>query len=1596
MGNQEFLSPNNPPVVPALGWALNFGTYVVSRENLSIPVYLAGVSAVILAGHLALRSPLFKRVQDRVRADAPQDAPYPITKRVQASRIVNYLALLKLFLCLVLLGTSIYAVENIRPHVEGTSASSETAQALLYLYASLLGLLALQAHADVARLASSHLTILLLVSFSVFVYRNVVPLGTFNTKPADAEDGWITWLRLVLLALGGVVIPVCSPRVYVPLDPSNPGLPAPEQTASLLSFLTFSFMDPVIIDAYRKPGFSADDLPEIPDYEHVSHLAAQAFPHLDPSAKAGKSRHIFFGIMWVYKRTYVGMVIALLFKSCTALLGPYAIKRLLAYLESGGEGATIKPWVWILALLVGPTLGTILTEFNLSLVARMTVRLQNVVTLLVFERALKMRFAEDSQSDMTTSVQVAPSVADNDSTDAEGNSQLEGTSSSEVTLQDRPADHTEGAGKGSVTASTTSDASPKVSGKEDTKTKESTAEAKNLVGRLTNLVSTDLNNLTQAQNFIFPLALVPVQLGLSIWFLYSVLGWSAFVGLATMILGFPIPGQKLPELHGLRITEYMEKTDARVQTVTETINVVRMIKLFGWEDKVMSQISEKRDTELRVLRKKRLWDYANMNVSEILPMLVSIVTFASYTLLMKQELNASKIFSSIAVFDLITYQMHSVTWAVPRVIACKVSLDRINVFLNETELLDRFTRVDMTTPEDILPHTADPNTIGFRNAVFTWRAESGIAGDTAVATPSQRNFQLRIEGDLLFKPGKINLIVGPTGAGKTSLLMALLGEMHCKRDQVDSFLSLPRQGGVAFCAQEAWIQNATVKENILFGAPLDEDRYKKVIYQCALEQDLSLFEAGDSTEVGEKGLTLSGGQKARVALARAMYSSASILLLDDILSALDVHTSRWIVGKCLRGDLMRGRTVLLVTHNIGITASLADFVVSVGSNGRIKSQHTVAEALEKDAQLRAEVEQEHQAEETLEHVVDSDDKSALKDNKSAGQLVVKEEVAQGRIVWDAFTFYFGAFGSPIFWIIYFGFMMLDQVAFNFQVWFLGYWARQYEDHPALGVDARFYLTGYMAISLASLLLMTIGLLVYLIGSLRASKLAHERLTSSVLHAPLRWLDSTPSGRIIARFTQDINAADNVVSGIFSGLVSNTIGLLFKFAAVLLYSPIFAVPGMLVATCGALIGRVYMAAQLPVKRDMSNARSPIYSHFNASMAGLISIRAYGAEDAFKEESRARIDRYTRPARALYDQNRWVSVRIETLGAFFGASLATYLVYGKKQNASIVGFSLAMALSFTERLLWWVRMLNMFEVEGNSLERIKGYVEIDQESRPTESGTPPAYWPASGSIRVESLSAKYSIDGPEVLRKLSFEVKSGERVGVVGRTGAGKSSLSLAFLRMIPTTGKVLIDGVDTSSINLDALRSNITIIPQQPELMSGTLRKNLDPFGEHDDATLNSSLHSSGLFSLQEDEKENKIGLDTSVSSGGANFSVGQRQIIAMARAMVRRSKVYILDEATASVDYKTDIAIQEAIAKEFNDSTLIIIAHRLQTIMAADKILVLDAGEVVEFDSPAALLANGGAFKALVDGSGDHEALYRLVKGAEATSSTTLSRLLAI
>ncbi|KAF4617689.1 hypothetical protein D9613_006261 [Agrocybe pediades] len=1399
---------------------------------------------------------------------------------------------------------------------------------LTFVYTSVLALVAITIP-KWSQLATRYNIVVLLVMLTVYTYRDVWPLATYAQTPVDISEGRTLWTKVVILFFTAVVIPLFVPRRYVPVDPKNP-MPQPndEQTGSWFSLLLYTFLDPVIQKGYRVPHLPHDQLPPQADYDRAKYMTGSAFPHLDPF-RGAKRRHLFFGLMRVFRLEYVILASMLVIQVIVEFFAPIGINRLLNYVETDGQGATVRPWVWVLCIFFGPFIRILVYQWYIFIANRTLVRTEALLTQLVFEHSLRIRLKAEVPDDNPGG-----------------------------------ADDADDANQGPKEAP----------GKED--------HGANLIGKINNLVTSDLNNITEGRDFLVVALFVPLEITAAMFYLYHILGWSSVMGLMTMVVLFPIPGYVSKLVQDVQQTR-MKQTDARVQDVTEAVNVLRMIKLFGWEEKMSKRIAEKRETELSSLWKMKVLGFVTGTIAYLIPMISMVVTYAVYAAVMKGELTSSKIFSSMPIFSMIRMQLNTISSQITIIIQGKVSLDRVDNFLKETELLDSFH----DDPKGkVAPGTLqNSDAIGFKNAAFSWSEEPRIVDGTV--TPSRRTFRLKVDGELLFKEGCINLIVGPTGSGKTSMLMALLGEMHYNPTGVDSWFNLPRAGGVAYAAQESWVQNDTIRENILFGSPYDEARYRKVIKQCALERDLELFEAGDATEVGEKGLTLSGGQKARVTLARAIYSPAKILLLDDILAALDVHTSAWIVNHCFKGDLVEGRTVLLVTHNVALASPIARFVVTLAIDGTVSAHEQDIKALANGPDLAEEIE--------AAHVEGQDGKNqevvqATSGPTIDGKLIAKEEIEQGHVTWKSIKLFVSALGGNhpfaffAFWMV--SILITDWTA-TFQIWFLGYWGSQYETHDPSEVNVAFYL-GIYSLLMCTVFAHFLGHLLYLNGAMRASRVINKSLVESVLHST--WLDETPTGRIISRCTQDIRAVDGPIPQHYSDITTFGLAMTSTMTVIIIFTPFFLFPSLAVAALAVYLGNMYMKAQMSVKREMSNARSPLLSHFSAAIAGTVSVRAYGAQEAFKSESLKRVDHYVHIARVSFNLNRWIAMRIDLIGATFTASLAAYSLYAHSLSASNTGFSLNLAVDFCTMVLMVVRFVNDFEVQANSLERIQGFIDIEHEPSPIEGGKPPAAWPTSGDLRVEGLSARYSQTGPKVLHDLSFHIKSGQRIGIVGRTGSGKSSLTLALLRCILTEGNVYYDGVLTSKINLDALRSSITIIPQTPELLSGTLRRNLDPFDQHDDATLNDALRAAGLFSLQEKLGEARLTLDSNIASSGSNLSVGQKQILALARAMVRGSKVLILDEATSAIDYTTDSVIQATLRHKLPaDVTVITVAHRLQTIMDADRIMVLDSGKIIEFDSPAALLEkDAGLFKALVDGSGDRDALYEVATGGKSSRTT--------
>ncbi|KIJ55945.1 hypothetical protein M422DRAFT_239116 [Sphaerobolus stellatus SS14] len=920
-----------------------------------------------------------------------------------------------------------------------------------------------------------------------------------------------------------------------------------------------------------------------------------------------------------------------------------------------------------------------------------------------------------------------------------------------------------------------------------------------------------------------------------------------------MIIQLPVP------IWMAKMLQSMTKmSDSPVDAASETLGIVRMIKVFGWESKMSVQLDKKREEELQWVGKSRMYDMAINNVNFILIMITMMLAFATYAVILRKPLDAATVLTTLTdMFEILQNQVRRVFFFIPDVIKGIVSLDRVNNFINNENSKD----------------------IGFRSTRFSWSAEP----DSRAATPSKICFRLNVEDGLLFKRGKINLIVGPTGSGKTSILMALLGEMHFIPYSPNSCFNLPREGDVAFAAQESWVLNDTIKNDIVFSATFDEIRTESdlapvlgaiggVIFQCGPTRDLSPFDAGDSTEV---------------------------------LSALDLHTSKRILEKCFLGDLVKGRTLIMVTSWYRWDKTNV-FLLRVHF---LKSSH--------NDKLRRAVSDNQKEVEKADQEVDSNDPDEVK-GASDGKLIIEEETGVGHLSWASMKV--GGRWPTLFWIAFWSATFFESTVEFFQPWFLGQWATQYEDHP-LAEELPFGIRLPSALNVVGFY-----------NSLNRPRSRYSELCSDTPYA----LDRQCLGyhAEMAGQNSHISCHNEIYTEYFIDRIPDTLSTVFaitvliivRFIAILILTPIFGLMGLAVLLLGLIVGHLYIKAQLSVKCPL------------VTLNGAVSIRAYGDQTKFKLNAMKKIDNYTRAALINWDLNRWIAMRVDALGNLFSSCLAAYFVYGtEKVSAANSGVELSLAVFFGSSVDYF------FIIITNSIERLHQYMVIDQEEKPTADGVPPAYWPSSGSLLVENLSARYSSAGPRAFHDISFKIQTGERVGIVGRIGSGKSSLTLSLLCLITTEGNAYYDGRLTSAINLDALRPQIKSIPQIPELLSGTLRQNLDP-----------ALASAVFFSLQAEDEESRMNLDSTISRGGGNLSAGQRQIITLAKAMVWESMLLILDEATSAIDYKTDAIIQGSLR------------HELKQDVA-----------VVQFDSPKQLLKNPSGFhRSLVDESGDKDALY--------------------
>ncbi|CAI4045596.1 hypothetical protein SKDZ_12G0130 [Saccharomyces kudriavzevii ZP591] len=1374
--------------------------------------------------------------------------------------------------------------------------------------------------------------------------------------------------------------------------------PSPEPVTSIAGFICWAWIDAFVWKAH-KVSIKVKDIWGLMMQDYSFFVVKKFRYFVDHKVK---KKRIFSLNLFFFFSNYLSLQCFWAFLgSVLSFIPTVLLKRILEYVEDQSSAPSNLAWFYVTTMFVGRILVAVCQAQALFFGRRVCIRMKSIIISEIYTKALRR---------MISTNKAKP------------------TNEDPQEINDQKS----------------------INGDE-----ESTSSAN--LGAIINLMAIDAFKVSEICGYLHSFLEAFVMTVVALALLYHLLGFAAIVGVLIIVAMLPL-NYKLAKYIGDLQKKNLAVTDNRIQKLNEAFQAIRIIKYFSWEENFEKEINTIRENELSLLLMRSIiWSISSF-VWFVTPTIVTAASFAYYIYVQGEVLTTPVAFTALSLFTLLRDPLDRLSDMLSFVVQSKVSLDRVQDFLNEKD----------TKKYDQL--TIDPNgkRFAFENSTISWDKDN-------------QDFKLK-DLNIEFKTGKLNVVIGPTGSGKTSLLMALLGEMYLLNGKIVVPALEPRQelvvdangttNSIAYCSQGAWLLNDTIKHNILFNSPFNEARYKAVVDACGLKRDFEILKAGDLTEIGEKGIALSGGQKQRVSLARALYSNARHVLLDDCLSAVDSHTASWIYDNCITGPLMEDRTCILVSHNIALTLRNAELVVLL-EDGRIKDQGDPIDMLQKglfgeDELVKSSILSRANSSANLATKSNTSlsNLPAVKEQKISvnnnspqfestklqkpmrteaeraedGRLIEEETKEEGVVGMDVYKWYLKIFGG---WkiVTFLALLFLtSQLLYIGQSWWVRAWAshnviakivplaqsaiafvsKKASDlidwkgsfqvstmsnasQPTGKHSTMYYLILYLIIGLAQSLLGAGKTILNFAAGINASRKIFNMILNKVLHSKIRFFDATPTGRIMNRFSKDIEAIDQELTPYIQGAFYSLIECLSTVILITFITPQFLSIAIVVSILYYFVGYFYMAGSRELKRFESISRSPIYQHFSETLVGVTTIRAFGDEGRFMQENLQKIDENNKPFFYLWVANRWLAFRIDMIGSLviFGAGL--FILFNIDHiDSGMAGISLTYAISFTEGALWLVRLYSEVEMNMNSVERVKEYMKIEQEPYNQHKEVPPSQWPQDGKIEVNDLSLRYAPNLPRVINNVSFSVDAQSKIGIVGRTGAGKSTIITALFRFLePETGHIKIDNIDISGVDLQRLRRSITIIPQDPTLFSGTIKTNLDPYDEFSDKKIFEALNRVNLISEEQShqgavreadndtssnssENINKfLDLSSEVSEGGSNLSQGQRQLMCLARSLLRSPKIILLDEATASIDYSSDAKIQETIRKEFQGSTILTIAHRLRSVIDYDKILVMDAGEVKEYDHPYSLLLNKQSiFYSMCEHSGELEILIELAKKA--------------
>ncbi|KAL9127605.1 MAG: hypothetical protein Q9217_003563 [Psora testacea] len=1345
--------------------------------------------------------------------------------------------------------------------------------------------------------------------------------------------------------------------------------------------------------ARTKGNLCSDDLP-------VLHYRARSAYLLNWFSSGAKQRPLWKAILYMHWPEILFETVFALFQAAIQFAPQLAMYGLLRLLEQGASGGQISGLAWLLILGLGFSMisSSWADTWNAWIaLANLGLPVRSELSALVFAKATRSK-------------------------------DVKGSHGSKPLKQVDNGALLEGVQNGVAAQPTTS--APQSTGTTFVEDLERTRQSTiNLVV----VKSVDAKRVSDFLRFHYIFVQVGVKIAVSVVFLQQLLGWkSLLAGFATFFLVLPLNIWTSKHFADAQ-SNLMNIRDQKMAVVTEALHGIRQIKFSAQETQWQARIRGVRNLELSMQWRVFWLDTMLIFCWIVGPVLLSAVSLAVYAAI-HPDLSASVAFTSITVFSALEFSLGIIPEAITDGLEAWVSTTRIEKHLKAPE------RDDYRTPN---------HKIIFNNATITWPSDM---------TKHESNRFTLANLNLKIPEKELTIIAGQTGSGKSLLLASILGEA----DLLAGIVKAPKapslserydykanktdwiiKSAVAFVAQIPWIENATIKENILFDLPYDKGRYNKVIQCCGLEKDLEILSDGDNTDIGFNGINLSGGQRWRVTFARALYSRAGILVLDDIFSAVDAHVGRQLFEEALTGELGQGRTRILATHHVGLCLPEASYFVLLGEGtakqagspedfcqtevlDRIASQpirSNTVDIMEEGVNTSAVEEgQSKKVRSAALHVVDESKLNVTAANSRNKKFVEEEGKEKGSVKLTIYKEYLMRSGGMWCWLPILLLYIVHQGLALGRSWIVSIWTRSYKTEsapnslsvklyihsPRYVTDGNsqglgFYLGIYLGLSVTLCITGTFQYFIVYTRSIRASEELFEKMTFAVLRGPLRWLDTVPVGRVLNRFTADFEAIDSRLGSDLGPLLYDVIQIVGIIIAGVFVSPWMILIALTLLSACVWVTSWYLDGAREVKRLESIGKSPILEQFGSTLTGIGTIRAFDKVETYIDRMCRSIDAHARAFWHLWLFNRWLAFRLNVVGAVFATLVGAVIAFADI-DASLAGFALGFALQYSSAVVWATRFYANVELSMNAVERVSEYSKIPIEKQNGQID-PSAAWPTTGRLEVNDLVVGYASDLPPVLKGLSFRVEKNTRFGVVGRTGAGKSSLTLALFRFLEAReGSILIDGINIAHIPLQVLRSRLAIIPQDPVLFSGTVRSNLDPFDDYTDDELQDAMdrvhltRSPGMpssdevagqstrmnptLSLAPEANRNaSITLTTAISESGLNLSQGQRQLLCLARAIVRRPKVLVLDEATSAVDMATDLLIQRSIREEFQNSTLLVIAHRLSTIADFDKILVMEGGKEMELGSPRELLnKNDGVFKGMVERSGERVALVEAIE----------------